>query len=212
MIQKIPLYDPLYSSMKKGWNVNDKGYQPSHDHRHHNVNSSTEKLELRDYGPRPLVINIDQVANYNQTYRTALWTGKYLQVTLMSIQVGVSIPMEQFMKRNPLLCLLKNRLFNQFQLINVQTLIQKPDFSLTRNQASCDQSLGKQLIQFQIYGGLNVSFTVYSKPTAMAGYRPSRKLRQACSPLPLTAAQMRFWLPMTTTHRDNRVENVTTHS
>ncbi len=42
MNQKFPLYDPLYSSMKKGWNVNDQGYQPQHDHRHHNVNYSTE--------------------------------------------------------------------------------------------------------------------------------------------------------------------------
>ena len=48
----------------------------------------------RDYGPEPLVINIDEAAKKNPNYRTALWTGVNLQVTLMSIPVGGEIGLE----------------------------------------------------------------------------------------------------------------------
>lgn len=41
-----------------------------------------------DYGLKPFVVNIDQAAKQNNTFRTALWTGKHFQVTLMSINVG----------------------------------------------------------------------------------------------------------------------------
>ncbi len=52
------------------------------------------KLYLTDYGPKPFVININEAAKQNKTYRTALWTGKHLQVTLMSINVGDNIGLE----------------------------------------------------------------------------------------------------------------------
>ena len=51
-------------------------------------------IPLQDYGPKPLVIDIDQATKQNNNYRTALWTGKYLQVTLMSINVGDDIGLE----------------------------------------------------------------------------------------------------------------------
>ncbi len=59
-----------------------------------NHNHPIQKLELKDYGQRPLVINIDQATKHNQNYRTALWTGKHFQVTLMSIRVGEDIGLE----------------------------------------------------------------------------------------------------------------------
>jgi len=40
------------------------------------------------------VVNIDQAARQNNTFRTALWTGEHFQVTLMSIGVGEDIGME----------------------------------------------------------------------------------------------------------------------
>lgn len=52
------------------------------------------QLELRDYGPYPLVINIEEAAEQNNTFRTALWTGEHLQVTLMSIDKGEDIGLE----------------------------------------------------------------------------------------------------------------------
>jgi mannose-6-phosphate isomerase-like protein (cupin superfamily) len=51
-------------------------------------------IPLQDYGQRPYVVNIDQATKQNNNYRTALWTGKYFQVTLMSINVGEDIGLE----------------------------------------------------------------------------------------------------------------------
>ncbi|NGQ95203.1 cupin domain-containing protein [Brevibacillus sp. SYP-B805] len=51
-------------------------------------------IVLKDYGSKPFVVNIDQAAKQNNTYRTALWTGKHFQVTLMSINVGDDIGLE----------------------------------------------------------------------------------------------------------------------
>ncbi len=47
-----------------------------------------------DYGPAPFAVNIEQAAKQNDNFRTALWTGKHLQVTLMSINVGEDIGLE----------------------------------------------------------------------------------------------------------------------
>lgn len=50
--------------------------------------------KLKDYGPEPFVVNIEEVTKQNNTFRTALWTGENLQVTLMSIDVGDDIGLE----------------------------------------------------------------------------------------------------------------------
>lgn len=49
---------------------------------------------LKDYGPEPFVIDIEKATEINNTFRTALWTGNHLQVTLMSINVGEDIGLE----------------------------------------------------------------------------------------------------------------------
>lgn len=43
--------------------------------------------DTKDYGPEPLIVNIDCFAKQNTYYRTTLWTGNNLQVTLMSIPI-----------------------------------------------------------------------------------------------------------------------------
>ncbi|XOQ43688.1 MAG: Cupin-2 domain-containing protein [Clostridium sp.] len=48
----------------------------------------------KDYGQEPFIINIDQATKQNQTFRTALWTGDHLQLTLMSIKAGEDIGLE----------------------------------------------------------------------------------------------------------------------
>lgn len=53
-----------------------------------------EKMELKDYGPEPFVINIEEATIQNHNFRTALWTGNHLQVTLMCIQPGEDIGLE----------------------------------------------------------------------------------------------------------------------
>ena len=44
-----------------------------------------------DNGPHPNVFDLESATKQNDTYRTVAWSGKYLQVTLMSIPVGASI-------------------------------------------------------------------------------------------------------------------------
>lgn len=51
-------------------------------------------MVLKDYGPEPFVINIDRATKQNDTFRTALWTGNHLQLTLMSINAGEEIGLE----------------------------------------------------------------------------------------------------------------------
>ena len=48
----------------------------------------------KDQGPFPAVVNIEEETLNNNTFRTALWTGKDLQLTLMSIEVGGDIGLE----------------------------------------------------------------------------------------------------------------------
>lgn len=53
-----------------------------------------QNWEIQDYGFRPYVTNINEAAKQNNTFRTAIWTGKHLQVTLMCIDVGGDIGLE----------------------------------------------------------------------------------------------------------------------
>ncbi len=47
-----------------------------------------------DYGPNPFVTNIEKATLENQYFRTALWTGNHLQLTLMCIKPGEEIGLE----------------------------------------------------------------------------------------------------------------------
>ena len=51
-------------------------------------------IVLKDYGPQPFVVNINEATKQNNNYRTGLWTGNNLQVTLMSIKAGDDIGLE----------------------------------------------------------------------------------------------------------------------
>ncbi|WP_315073854.1 cupin domain-containing protein [uncultured Clostridium sp.] len=56
--------------------------------------TGNNQIKLQDYGPQPYVVNIDRATKQNSNFRTALWTGDHLQVTLMSIKVGDDIGLE----------------------------------------------------------------------------------------------------------------------
>jgi mannose-6-phosphate isomerase-like protein (cupin superfamily) len=47
-----------------------------------------------DFGPGPFVVDIAKATLCNDTFRTALWTGTHLQLTLMSIPAGSDIGLE----------------------------------------------------------------------------------------------------------------------
>ena len=44
--------------------------------------SNAQRTGIRDFGPNPFVININEATKRNNTFRTALWTGTHLQTTV----------------------------------------------------------------------------------------------------------------------------------
>lgn len=58
------------------------------------MNRRYSEREAKDYGPEPYVVDIEAATRRNNNYRTALWTGNHLQVTLMSIKVRGDIGLE----------------------------------------------------------------------------------------------------------------------
>ncbi|MFS0881524.1 cupin domain-containing protein [Metabacillus niabensis] len=56
--------------------------------------SDNDRIMLKDYGAEPLAVNINKATKENNTFRTALWTGRHFQVTLMSLKVGEDIGLE----------------------------------------------------------------------------------------------------------------------
>lgn len=57
--------------------------------------TDAEPVTLKDYGAEPTVLNIESYTLANENFRTALWTGNNLQVTLMAIPVGGDVGLEQ---------------------------------------------------------------------------------------------------------------------
>lgn len=53
-----------------------------------------EHPEIRDYGSEPFVFNINHATRKNQNFRTTLWTGRNMQLTLMSIPLRGEIGVE----------------------------------------------------------------------------------------------------------------------
>ncbi|WP_018295526.1 cupin domain-containing protein [Corynebacterium lubricantis] len=47
-----------------------------------------------DHGPNPYVLNIENVTLENDAFRDTLWTGQFLQMTVMSIPAGGEIGAE----------------------------------------------------------------------------------------------------------------------
>lgn len=84
----------MYSRSSQNNQVN--GYTLPYANRHKNSrNSQTPGMQLTDYGPYPFAANMEQVTKSNPNFRTALWTGNYLQVTLMTLLPGENIGLEQ---------------------------------------------------------------------------------------------------------------------
>jgi mannose-6-phosphate isomerase-like protein (cupin superfamily) len=49
---------------------------------------------IKDIGPEPQSFDIERATKENSDYRSVAWSGRYLQVTLMSIPVGSDIGLE----------------------------------------------------------------------------------------------------------------------
>lgn len=98
-------YDP-YNIYNAYWNYQYpffayERYTPLNDKMNYRSRLDSLQLEmdnepivLKDYGPQPFVVNIDEATKQNTNFRTGLWTGEHFQVTLMSINVGDDIGLE----------------------------------------------------------------------------------------------------------------------
>ena len=51
-------------------------------------------MHVIDNGPEPEVLDVYKIASVNRNFRTTLWTGKHLQLTVMSIPPGGEVGME----------------------------------------------------------------------------------------------------------------------
>lgn len=58
------------------------------------MNKAPSAYQTIDHGPNPFVINIAQATKQNKTFRTTIWTGDFIQLTLMCIPVGGEIGLE----------------------------------------------------------------------------------------------------------------------
>jgi mannose-6-phosphate isomerase-like protein (cupin superfamily) len=86
---------PVYNDGRQttNWDNHDElDYKTPNRHWHPIID--LRNVELKDYGKEPFVVNINNATRQNNTFRTALWTGTHLQVTLMSIDVGEDIGLE----------------------------------------------------------------------------------------------------------------------
>ena len=87
----FPMYD--YERQSVYWDY-PTAVAPASSFNHFRSFNGNGNNMLKDYGPNPFVTNINQATKQNKTYRTALWTGENLQITLMSIDVGGDIGLE----------------------------------------------------------------------------------------------------------------------
>jgi mannose-6-phosphate isomerase-like protein (cupin superfamily) len=51
-------------------------------------------MKIADIGPKPQSFDLEHATKVNTDYRAVAWSGRYLQVTLMSIPVGGDIGLE----------------------------------------------------------------------------------------------------------------------
>lgn len=79
----------------RNFNTNQNGYTlPGMNGPKRKMQNMRMQPKIEDYGPYPFVVNIEDITDSNTNFRTALWTGKFLQVTLMSLLPGEEIGLE----------------------------------------------------------------------------------------------------------------------
>lgn len=84
-LANTPMYDPNYSFDEMNYDSRIASSK---------LAMGNDPIALKDYGPQPYVVDIDRATKQNMNYRTTLWTGNHLQLTLMSIRVGEDIGLE----------------------------------------------------------------------------------------------------------------------
>ena len=63
--------------------------------------------KLKDYGKEPLIVNLGEMTIANQNFRTALWTGDFLQITVMCVPPCEEIGLERHEDTDQLLIVMQ---------------------------------------------------------------------------------------------------------
>jgi mannose-6-phosphate isomerase-like protein (cupin superfamily) len=96
----VPMYNVQRHPVYGGYQ-NELEY--ANQYRYWQYLNRARNIEIKDYGKEPFVVNINEATKQNSTFRTALWTGNHLQLTLMSINVGEDIGLENHPKTDQFL-------------------------------------------------------------------------------------------------------------
>ncbi len=76
-----------------------------------------------DHGPEPFAADLRQAACRSESFRTALWTGQHLQLTLMCIPAGGEIGLEMHADTDQLI-----RVESGSAMVQMGPCPEKPDF------------------------------------------------------------------------------------
>ena len=90
--------------------------------------------EQQDHGTKPWVVNIEELTTSNQNFRTTWWTGKQLQMTVMSIQPGEDIGLEVHQKGD--------------QFIRVEEGTARVQMGTSKTNLSYDKTVGDDWAMF----------------------------------------------------------------
>ena len=88
----------------------------------------------QDQGTKPWVVNIEELTTSNQNFRTTWWTGKQLQMTVMSIQPGEDIGLEVHQKGD--------------QFIRVEEGTARVQMGTSKTNLSFDKTVGDDWAMF----------------------------------------------------------------
>lgn len=63
-------------------------------HASENAAERRAEVEFKDFGTEPFVFDIEAYTMQNENYRSTIWTGTFMQMTVMSLQPGEDIGLE----------------------------------------------------------------------------------------------------------------------
>lgn len=94
-VKETDISTPCFNKTNDSGEMNNKSYTPGNYRERKEIQNAIDKAPScrgedsnKDLGNAPYAFDIQSATNSNTNYRTALWTGKHLQLTVMSIPVG----------------------------------------------------------------------------------------------------------------------------
>lgn len=102
---RLLAYDDSKIIVRWGSLYRNISYQRNANYKKRRQNQGYLDSVYMDYGPEPFAVNINKATMKNNYFRTALWTGHHLQLTLMSINPGEDIGFEMHPDVDQFICI-----------------------------------------------------------------------------------------------------------